>query len=333
MTSSTLVLAGSSRAESTDVGWDDADTDCETADFAVRTLRCWWRGPDRAPARARAVRPHVRKPDPPAALALETSLEIAVCHFPPGIPGISTWNSIEHQLFSRVTTNWRGRLAAGHDVIVTSIAATTTPTGVTVRSEPGTAVCKGSGHNRDRQSDARPLDRHGCPGDWHHGLRPERHTWVVDAADPFAWPSPDLAWLCHPGLTGMQTEEWDTLITTLTALHQDQREVHLDKRRGHRPRIKGDGRAGRRPVLTLADRLLAALLHYRLGLPQTVIARLFTVAPATVNRRIRDIRQLLDAAGYIIPPAGIRLATLDDLHRLASTAGITHPSRSKKATG
>ncbi|MFJ7496884.1 transposase family protein [Streptomyces sp. NPDC097727] len=50
---------------------------------------------------------------------------------------------------------------------------------------------------------------------------------------------------------------------------------------------------GRRSVLTLADRLLATLLHYRLGLPQVAIARLFTVMPFKINRRIRDIRQLL----------------------------------------
>ncbi len=76
----------------------------------------------------------------------------------------------------------------------------------------------------------------------------------------------------------MPSSEWDTLITTLTALHDHQREAELDKRRGHRPRKTRPG-AGRRPTLTLVDRLLATLLHDRLALPQTAVAALFGVRP------------------------------------------------------
>jgi hypothetical protein len=79
-------------------------------------------------------------------------------------------------------------------------------------------------------------------------------------------------------------------------LHDQQRETSLDARRGHRPRLTAAG-TGRRPILTLADRLLAALLHQRLALPQVAIAALFSVRPETINKRIRDIRQLLDQAG------------------------------------
>src|SRR5271169_4541681 len=72
---------------------------------------------------------------------------------------------------------------------------------------------------------------------------------------------------------------------------------------------------GRRPVLTLADRLLATILHQRLALPQTAIAALSGVRPETVNKRIRDIRQLLDQAGYTIQPGPHRLASLEDLSK------------------
>ena len=99
-------------------------------------------------------------------------------------------------------------------------------------------------------------------------------------------------------------------------LHDQQREASLDKRRGHRPRLAAPG-TGRRPVLTLADRLLAAVVHYRLALPQVAIAALFGVRPETVNKRIRDIRQLLEQAGHIIQPGPSRLANLDELHDLA----------------
>jgi hypothetical protein len=89
------------------------------------------------------------------------------------------------------------------------------------------------------------------------------------------------------------------------------------------PRIKAGEGTGRRPVLTLADRPLATVLHYRLGLPQVTVAALFGVRPETVNKRIRDIRQLLDQAGHPIQPGPHRLANLDDLYTLARSTGIT----------
>jgi hypothetical protein len=83
---------------------------------------------------------------------------------------------------------------------------------------------------------------------------------------------------------------------------------------------------GRRPGLTLADRLLATILHYRLHLPQVAIAALFSVRPETISKRIRDIRQLLDQAGHTIQPGPHRLANLDDLHELAGAEGLSIPS-------
>jgi hypothetical protein len=57
---------------------------------------------------------------------------------------------------------------------------------------------------------------------------------------------------------------------------------------------------------------------------------LFNVRPETINRRIRDIRQLLGQAGYAIQPGPHRLASLDDLYRLAAALGIA-PSEIKTA--
>jgi hypothetical protein len=113
-------------------------------------------------------------------------------------------------------------------------------------------------------------------------------------------------------------------------LHDQQRETSLDKRRGHRPRLTAPG-TGRRPVLTLADRLLATVLHHRLALPQVAIAALLRVRPETVNRRIRDIRQLLERAGYVIEPGPHRLASLNDLYGLAIAAGIVISPETKTA--
>ena len=67
-----------------------------------------------------------------AALAADTGLTITVCHLP---PGTSKWNKIEHRLFSHISMNWRGRPLTSHEVIVQTIAATTTSTGLTVHAE------------------------------------------------------------------------------------------------------------------------------------------------------------------------------------------------------
>jgi len=52
------------------------------------------------------------------------------------------------------------------------------------------------------------------------------------------------------------------------------------------------------------------------------VAALFKVRPETVNKRIRDIRQLLDQAGHTIQPGPHHLASLDDLYQLARSTGI-----------
>ena len=59
-------------------------------------------------------------------LADDTGLEIRVCHFP---PGTSKWNKIEHRLFCHISQTWRGRPLISYQVIINSIAATTTSTG------------------------------------------------------------------------------------------------------------------------------------------------------------------------------------------------------------
>jgi hypothetical protein len=320
-------------------GWVSVGTDHDTAAFAVESVRRWWKaaGCSGYPLARRLLitadaggsngyRTRAWKAEL-AALAVETGLEITCCHFP---PGTSKWNKVEHRLFSHITMNWRGRPLASHEVIVQTIAATTTATGLRVHAELDTSTYDTGVKISDRQMGALPLTRHAWHGDWNYALRPEAYDQAAGAPDPFDRPSPDLAWLCHPALTGLPARDWDSLIATLMTLHDQQRETSLDARRGHRPRLAAPG-AGRRPVLTLADRLLAAILHQRLALPQATIAALFTVRPETINKRIRDIRQLLDQAGHAIQPGPHRLASLDDLTSFASAQGITAPPEIKAA--
>ena len=161
---------------------------------------------------------------------------------------------------------------------------------------------------------ALPLTRRDWHGDWNYTLRPEDYDQASGAPYPFDQPSPDLAWLCHLALTGLPPQQWDAVIGQLLALHDQQRETSLDQRRGHRLRLTAPG-TGRRPVRTLADRLLATILHQRLALPQVAIAALFSVRPETINRRIRDTRQLLDQAGYLIQPSPNRPRKVSPSHR------------------
>ncbi|MBM0228632.1 ISAzo13 family transposase [Micromonospora sicca] len=320
-------------------GWVNVGTDHDTAAFAVESIRRWWNAVghiDYPQARrllitadaggSNGYRTRAWKAEL-AALAVQTGLEITVCHFP---PGTSKWNKVEHRLFSHITMNWRGRPLTSHEVIVQSIAATTTRTGLRVHAELDTSTYDTGIRISDRQHEALPVTRHDWHPDWNYTLRPETYEQVNTAADPFDQPSPDLAWLRHPTLTGLPAPEWSALITTLMTLHDQQREASLDKRRGHRPRLTAPG-TGRRPVLTLADRLLAASLHHRLALPQVTIAALFRVRPETINRHLREIRQLLQQAGHTIQPSPHQLATLNDLYALATAQGITTPQGTKMA--
>lgn len=327
-----------------DAGWVNVGTDHDTAAFAVASIRRWWH------AAGRAAYPHSGRllitadaggsngyrtrawKFELAALALETGLEISVCHFP---PGTSKWNKIEHRLFSHITMNWRGRPLTSHDVIVNSIAATTTRTGLAVRAELDTALYETGVRVSDGQMTALPLNRHDWHGDWNYTLRPEEHCRDgIPPVLPQLQPGPGRAWLVHPALTGMDDERWGQLIGELAAARTAQREDDLHQRRGgDRQKTPAAGLyTGRRPGLTLVDRLLATLLYERLGLPQVAIARLFAVAPQTINRRIRKTHQLLDEIGHINAPAEHRLATLDDLADLATQLGITPPPEIKTAS-
>jgi transposase len=320
-------------------GWVNVGTDHDTAAFAVESIRRWWTATGRSdyPTATRLLvtadaggsngyRTRAWKAEL-AALAVQTGLAITVCHFP---PATSKWNKVEHRLFAHITMNWRGRPLSSHEVIVQTIAATTTHTGLRVHAELDTNTYDTGVRVSDRQHDALPVTRHDWHGDWNYTLRPEAYQHINTEPDAFDQPSPDLAWLRHPAVTGLPAPQWDALIGTLLTLHDQQREARLDTRRGHRPRLTAPG-TGRRPVLTLADRLLVTLLHHRLGLPQTVIAVLFNVRPETINRHIRQMRQLLHQAEYSIQPAPHPLATLNDLHNLATAEAIAAPTDIKTA--
>jgi transposase len=167
-------------------GWVSVGTDHDTAAFAVQTIRTWWQkaGQPAYPAATRLLicadgggsngyRTRLWKTEL-AALAAGTGLQITVCHFP---PGTSKWNKIEHRLFSQISMNWRGRPLTSHEVIVQTIAATTTRTGLTVAAELDTSAYPRGIKISDRQIkdlEQRALRRHQFHGEWNYDLIPAR---------------------------------------------------------------------------------------------------------------------------------------------------------------
>jgi len=128
----------------TNTGWVSVGTDHDTAEFAVETLRRWWRQMGRAVypqanelllladgGGSNGVHSRLWKTELQH-LANETKLRISVCHLP---PGTSKWNKIEHRMFAHITQNWRGRPLVSHEVVVNVIGSTTTQTGLQIHAE------------------------------------------------------------------------------------------------------------------------------------------------------------------------------------------------------
>jgi hypothetical protein len=170
-------------------GWVSAGTDHDTAAFAVATIATWWDKAGQAayPGARRLLicadgggsngyRTRLWKTEL-AALAAAAGLAITVCHLP---PGTSKWNKIEHRLFSHISMNWRGRPLTSHEVIVQTIAATTTRTGLTVTAELDAASYPKGIKISDRQiadlERSQVLTRHQFHAEWNYTLSPPRDT-------------------------------------------------------------------------------------------------------------------------------------------------------------
>ena len=112
-----------------------------------------------------------------AALAASTGLAITVCHLP---PGTSKWNKIEHRLFSHISMNWRGPPLTSHEIVVQTIAATTTRAALTVTAELDTASYPKGIKISDRQitdlEQTQVLTRHQFHGEWNYTLNPPHDT-------------------------------------------------------------------------------------------------------------------------------------------------------------
>lgn len=161
--------------------WVSVGISHDTAQFAVEAIRMWWLrlGQPRYrkarrllvtadsggsnSARSRLWKVELQQ------LADETGLILEVCHYP---PGTSKWNKIEHRLFCHITRNWAGEPLETAEVVVESIARTTTETGLEVhawldenRYEKGRKVS-------DAELGECSIKRQRFHGEWNYEIHP-----------------------------------------------------------------------------------------------------------------------------------------------------------------
>ena len=161
-------------------GWVSVGTDHDTAQFAVHTIRQWWRqmGRDLYPhseellitadgggsngSRSRLWKYALQQ------FVDESQLVVSVCHFP---PGTSKWNKIEHRMFSHITKNWRGRPLTSHEVIVNLIANTTTEAGLEIQAALDPGKYPIGIKVSDEEMAALRLEKHEFHGEWNYTIR------------------------------------------------------------------------------------------------------------------------------------------------------------------
>lgn len=169
--------------QTANVGWVSVGVDHDTAEFAVESIRRWWKkmGHQFYPQakellitadcggsngyRVRLWKVALQR------LADELGLCISVCHFP---PGTSKWNKIEHRMFSHISMNWRGKPLISHEVIVNLISNTTTTKGLRIQAEIDTGKypkgIKVSGEELKRVK----IEKAGFHGEWNYKIIPQK---------------------------------------------------------------------------------------------------------------------------------------------------------------
>jgi len=335
-------------------GFVNVGTDHNTAALAVESVRRWWQlmGKDAYPDAGRLLvtcdaggangwKNRGWKAGL-AALAQETGLQITVCHFP---PGTSKWNKIEHRLFSQITLGWRGRPLTSYDVIINTISAVTTSTGLAVTAVLDENPCPAGTQISDEQMkdiEDRLLTRHEFHGEWNYAFAPVLRPAPAPPPGPAPAPRPAPAGLCdpaalnHPALTGLDPAALDTLAAALDipfrALREQRRYL-----RSSRPRARAPGAGGSNRKIDLTGHLIATRLRDWLNLPGHLIAALLGADKTTISHatsRTRTLLAALPASQHppAAPPPGTPLRTLDDLRDYAARHGITIPAPPPAAT-
>jgi len=333
--------------EDANAGFVNVGTDGNTAALAVESVRRWWQlvGKDAYPDATRLLvtadaggsdgyKNRAWKAGL-AELARQTGLDITVCHFP---PGTSKWNTIEHRLFCQITLAWRGRPLTSYDVIINTIGAVTTSTGLTAAAVLDQGSYPTGREITDTQIndiEDRCLTRHHFHGEWNYTLlaspRPVPPPRPAPGPAPARAAVPDPAALDHPAITGLPPGGAAALAAGLAAAHHARAEARLRHKRGKDRTEPGRARWHHpRRKLTYPHLVLAEIIRQRFSLPAAAIAELYGCDRTTLAHRIQAVRQALADTATAIPPAGTTLHTTREFRDYA--AGITIPAPPETAT-
>lgn len=163
-------------------GWVSVGINHDTAEFAVATIRRWWKrmgrnlypeadqllitadGGGSNGSRVRLWKVELQK------LSEELSMTIHVCHFP---PGTSKWNKIEHRMFCHITENWRGRPLEDQALVVNLIAGTRTDKGLEIKAEIDNAFYPAGIKIPDAEMSKLAIVREDFHGEWNYRICPK----------------------------------------------------------------------------------------------------------------------------------------------------------------
>ncbi len=155
----------------------------DTAEFAVESIRRWWRQAGRRQyprakrllifadgggsngSRNRAWKYHLQE------LCNQVELEITVCHFP---PGTSKWNKIEHRMFSFISMNWKGEPLVSFETVINFISKTKTRTGLKIKAVFDEASYETGIDISDEQMNQLNLKVHEKNPQWNYSFAPQQ---------------------------------------------------------------------------------------------------------------------------------------------------------------
>lgn len=162
-------------------GWVSVGISSDTAEFAVESIRKWWKNMGKkdysaAPEimitadcggsngnRVRLWKYELQR------LANELGKSITVCHFP---PGTSKWNKIEHRMFCHITMNWRAKPLESLKTIVELIGNTTTKKGLKIKVLEDKNVYQKGRRITDEEFIKINLERMNFHGEWNYTIKP-----------------------------------------------------------------------------------------------------------------------------------------------------------------
>ena len=163
-------------------GWVSVGISHDTAEFAVESIRRWWNemgcfnyrnatqllitadGGGSNGHRIRLWKREIQR------LSNELGLSIQICHFP---PGTSKWNKIEHQMFSFMSKNWRGRPLDSLGTIVNLISNTTTKKGLKIGAKIDSNEYEKGIKVNDTEMQQLNINHEDFHGEWNYKIMPQ----------------------------------------------------------------------------------------------------------------------------------------------------------------